>query len=112
MAYESPIKMIYNDIKTRYENGVVKAVQAYDIKVDKAELLKALKYDRAQYDKGFSDGYAKGTADANAAQAEAIPLEWIEKQKAECVYGSIPYIALEALLKTWREERNDPEAEP
>lgn len=106
MAYESPIKMIYNDIKTRYENGVVKAVQAYDIKVDKAELLKALEYDRAQYDKGFMDGYAKGTADA-AAQAEAIPLEWIEKQRAECTPGSIPYIALEALLKTWREEKDE-----
>lgn len=45
-------------------------------------------------------------------EAEAIPIEWIEKQKAECTPGSIPYIALEALLKTWREERNDPEAEP
>lgn len=111
MAYESPIEMIYDDIKTSYENSVVKAVQAYDIKVDKAELLKALKYDRAQYDKGFADGYAKGTAGA-AAEAEAIPLEWIERQKAGCIYGSISYIALEALLKTWREERNDPEAEP
>lgn len=111
MAYESPIKTIYDDIKTSYENSVVKAVQAYGIKVDKAELLKALKYDRAQYDKGFMDGYAKGTADA-AAQVEAIPLEWIERQKAGCVYGSISYIALEALLKTWREERTEPEAEP
>lgn len=111
MAYESPIEMIYDDIKTNYENGMVKAVQAYGIKVDKAELLKALKYDRAQYDKGFADGYAKGIADA-VAQVEAIPLEWIEKQKAGCVYGSIPYIALEALLKTWREKRTEPEAEP
>lgn len=108
MAYESPIKMIYDDIKTSYENGVVKAVQAYDIKVDKAELLKALKYDRAQYDKGFADGYAKGIADV-AAEAEAIPLEWIEKQRAECTPGSIPYIALEALLKTWREEKDEVE---
>lgn len=111
MAYKSPIEMIYDDIKMRYENDVVKAVQAYDIKVDKAELLKALKYDRAQYDKGFSDGYAKGIADAEA-EAEAIPVEWIEKQKAGCIYGSISYIALEALLKTWREGKNDPEAEP
>lgn len=56
----------------------------------------------------YEAGYAKGTADA-AAQAEAIPIEWIERQKAGCVYGSISYIALEALLKTWREEKDEVE---
>lgn len=40
-------------------------------------------------------------------EVEAIPLEWIEKQRAECTPGSIPYIALEALLKTWREEKDE-----
>lgn len=42
-----------------------------------------------------------------AIEVEAIPIEWIEKQKAGCVYGSISYIALEALLKTWREEKDE-----
>lgn len=44
-----------------------------------------------------------------APTIEAIPLEWIEKQKAGCVYGSISWIALEALLKTWREEKDEVE---
>lgn len=38
------------------ENGILKAVQRYNIDVDKEELLKALKYDREQYDKGYQDG--------------------------------------------------------
>ncbi len=114
MAYESPIRLvteIENKIIEDEKEGVYKAVLAYKIDISKDELFKLLHGDRQQYEKGFSDGYAKGTADA-AAQAEAIPLEWIEKQKAECVYGSIPWLALNALLDTWRAYRNDPEAEP
>lgn len=114
MAYESPIRLateIENKIIEDQEKNIYKAVLTYKIDISKDELFRLLHGDRQQYEKGFSDGYAKGTADA-AAQVEAIPLEWIEKQKAECTPGSIPYIALEALLKTWREERNDPEAEP
>lgn len=114
MSYESPIKLItdlnYKLIEDQ-ERNIYKAVCSYGIDISKDELFKLLYGDRKQYEKGFSDGYAKGTADA-AAQVEAIPLEWIEKQKAGCIYGSISYIALEALLKTWREEKNEPEAEP
>lgn len=40
---------------------------------------------------------------------EAIPVEWIEKQKAGCIYGSISWIAFEALLKTWRAEKDEVE---
>ena len=38
------------------EDDVVKAVQSYGIVVDKKELLRALGYDRGQYDKGYEDG--------------------------------------------------------
>lgn len=110
MSYESPIKLItdlnYKLIEDQ-ERNIYKAVCSYGIDISKDELFKLLYKDRKQYEKGFADGYAKGTADANAAQAEAIPLEWIEKQKAGCVYGSISWIALEALLKTWREEKDE-----
>lgn len=109
MSYESPIKLItdlnYKIIEDQ-ERNIYKAVCSYGIDISKDELFKLLYDDRKQYEKGFADGYAKGTADA-AAQAEAIPIEWIEKQKAECTPNSIPYIALEALLKTWREEKDE-----
>lgn len=109
MAYESPIRLvteIENKIIEDQKEGVYKAVLTYKIDISKDELFKLLYKDRKQYEKGFADGYAKGIADA-AAQVEAIPIEWIEKQRAECTPGSIPYIALEALLKTWREEKEE-----
>lgn len=56
MSYQSPIEAFYNDIEYRFEDAVFKAIQKVDIKVDRNELIKALEYDRAQYDKGYSDG--------------------------------------------------------
>ena len=58
--YESPIEIVFNQVnemfETKMEQDVVKAVMQYDIKVDKDELLKALAYDRGQYDKGYRAG--------------------------------------------------------
>ena len=55
MSYESPIEIVYGKLRTKIENEIYTVVQSYDIKVDKEELIKALKYDREQYDKGYSD---------------------------------------------------------
>lgn len=54
--YQLPIEIIYKEIRTEHENNVYKAIQEYGVAVDKEELIKALKYDRGQYDKGYSDG--------------------------------------------------------
>ena len=54
--YKSPIKVFTDELSLYYDNNIVEAVQRYDINVDKDELLKALRYDRQQYDKGFADG--------------------------------------------------------
>lgn len=54
--YESPIKMLIADTEIQYEDNCIKAVQRYGIDVDKDELIKALAYDRRQYDKGYADG--------------------------------------------------------
>ena len=55
MAYESPIEAIYEDVKTQFEDAVITACQRVNILVKKDELLQALKYDRAQYEKGYED---------------------------------------------------------
>ena len=55
--YESPIKQYLSEIQAEMESALLYTVKqkiGYD--VDKAELIKALKYDREQYEKGFSDG--------------------------------------------------------
>lgn len=58
--YKSPIQIIedqlHNQIITDYENGIMKALMRYQIHVDKEELLKALQYDRGQYEQGYQDG--------------------------------------------------------
>lgn len=50
--YQSPIEAIYKDLELTFEKEVYKAVQEVEINVDKDELIKALRYDREQYDKG------------------------------------------------------------
>lgn len=59
--YESPIEKIYGDIQSQIikqdeENVIYTVNQAVGYSVDRNELIKALKYDREQYNKGYHDG--------------------------------------------------------
>ena len=56
MSYQSPIEIISQGFQTKLEGNVMKAIYDYGIVVDKEELIKALQYDRKQYEKGFADG--------------------------------------------------------
>ena len=71
-GYESPIRMIVGEIETKMENDTLTAIQRYGIDVDKEELIKALNYDRGQYDKGYRDGYEKGYQQAKEDLIEKI----------------------------------------
>lgn len=62
--YNSPINIIYGKMQMSLENEVFKAVQDVHVEVDRDELIKALQYDRGQYDEGFADGRAVGARDA------------------------------------------------
>ncbi len=55
--YHSPIEIsqIQEDINIAFEDGVFKAVRRVGVNVDKEELLKALAYDRGQYEQGYHD---------------------------------------------------------
>lgn len=55
MSYESPIDIVVGEVQFKFEQDVMKAIQSYDICVDRDELIKALQYDRHQYEKGFAD---------------------------------------------------------
>lgn len=70
LDYKSPIELIAGNLQTRIENDAVKVVQSYGFNVDKAELEKALKYDRGQYDKGYADARMK----YERPQGEWIPI--------------------------------------
>lgn len=55
MTYKSPIEIIHSQMEIQYENDIYSAVQKVGINVDKDELVKALEYDRNQYQKGYED---------------------------------------------------------
>ena len=61
--YESPITIVYGDIETEFkektESLIVRCVQNVGVDVNKDELIKALSYDRGQYDKGYADAKAE-----------------------------------------------------
>jgi len=57
--YESPVNVICGEMRTHVEGDIFKAIQNVGIDVDKEELIKTLRYDRNQYEKGYSDGYTK-----------------------------------------------------
>lgn len=63
--YESPITAIVNeicsDIQKKEDEHIMECVHNVGIDVNKKELVKALSYDRHQYDKGYNDGYNDGT---------------------------------------------------
>ena len=65
--YESPIKVSFEDrlkesLINEEEKAIIGEVRMF-VDVDKDELVKALAYDRGQYEKGYKDGYDKGVED-------------------------------------------------
>ena len=75
--YKPPIEIFTDELKFYYDNNIVEAVQRYDINVDKDELLKALRYDRQQYEKGFADGKVAATQEI----VRCKDCEWWTKQE-------------------------------
>ena len=71
--YEAPIKMMQHQLRTEEENGILKAIMDVGVVVNKEELIKALQYDRGQYDKGYNDGYLEGIKEfAERLKKEAL----------------------------------------
>jgi hypothetical protein len=58
--YESPITLMVQkmaeQVAKELDEATFKAVERVVPTVDRDELLKALRYDRGQYDKGYADG--------------------------------------------------------
>ena len=59
-GYDSPIQAIASQIEMSMDGEILKACQRVGVDVNKEELIKALNYDREQYEKGFKEGYQKG----------------------------------------------------
>lgn len=55
MPYEPTIKVMIGQLETQIENDIITAILRVGVDVDKDELLRALRYDRDQYRKGYDD---------------------------------------------------------
>ena len=58
--YESPIEVVYGQMQMNFEDNVMKAIQKYNININKDALISALMYDRKQYEKGYAEGREEG----------------------------------------------------
>lgn len=58
--WESPIQIMTNniikDIEQKQDELLMESIRRVGFNIDKDELIKALKYDRDQYEKGYADG--------------------------------------------------------
>ena len=65
-SYEPPINVDYimKEQEKQFEKDVLKVIASYNINVNVDELVKALHYDRNQFEKGYKAGYEKGYNDA------------------------------------------------
>lgn len=91
--YNSPIKTglmyreLVKEVNKDTDEQIYKAVVACGVDVDRDELLRALRYDREQYDAGFTVGY-------RAATPKWIPVEerLPEKDKLVlCIWERVGY---------------------
>lgn len=70
--YKSPIELISKEMSIKLEDDICRAIQSYNIDINKEELLKALQYDRHQYEKGYADGLDDGYNKAIKEFAEKL----------------------------------------
>ena len=85
--YKSPVEVIYGQLQTKFEGDVVKAVQSYNINVDRDELIKALAYDRDQYEAGCRDAMATIVRCKDCVYYKTVADIITGKQIMMCDYG-------------------------
>ena len=100
MCYESPIDIVVGEMQFKFEQDVMKAIQSYDIGVDRDELIKALQYDRHQYEKGFADACKLNTKGEWISVEDRLPTYEDGKVLIYTAYGMS--IAERTTSNRWR----------
>lgn len=102
--YESPIEKIYGDIQSQIikqdeEHLMYTVDQAIGYDIDKEELLKALQYDREQYNKGYGDCKADMLAKIKQARDEIQQLRGCSCSCSDGIIDDVEYI-LDKLIES------------
>ena len=74
--------ILFTSSQKKMENDLVYEVRQYfGYDIDAAELARSLKYDREQYDKGYSDGRLAGYAQAESEKRKGY---WFDVGSLSC----------------------------
>ena len=89
--YESPITRIENQLlsemrKNEEDQFMCEVRQAIGYNIDKSELIKALNYDREQYERGYQDGKTAGYRQAESEKGKGC---WLINSDGYYPYCSI-----------------------
>lgn len=89
--YESPITRIQNQllegmVKKEEDQFMLEVRQTIGYNIDKAELIKALNYDREQYERGYQDGKTAGYRQAESEKGKGC---WLINSDGYYPYCSI-----------------------
>lgn len=77
-VYQSPIELIVDKVRMEQDEYVVRCVQKMGVNVDRDELIRALMYDRDQYEQGYADG--RWARDSEIVRCK----DCIHRDKYEC----------------------------
>lgn len=92
MSYKSPIETISQGFRVQMDNDIMKAIHSYGINVDRDELIKALQYDRNQYEEGFIAGCKLNTDVIKREVAREICCE-IEEEIVAALESNYRFLA-------------------
>lgn len=82
MSYKSPVTLLLDKFDEKVVDNIYQIVNHYFVDVDKDELLKALRYDRDQYDRGRLDGYRE----AKKEIVHCKDCKWWDNDLDDCGY--------------------------
>lgn len=102
VGYKPPVELEYHEGMPEIKSVSVKILDqveervvaqcsaAVGMKIDREELIKALRYDRGQYEKGYADGKRDAAAAIEALQA-LLPKrgKWIMHPEVKNIYGGV-----------------------
>ena len=112
--YKSPIELYIEQavksIEEQRDNQICSYItEKFDVQVDREELIKALQYDRHQYEKGYKEGAKESLATYQAALLDTEFLKYNYGIKKVDAYF-ISYFGPEAVVndyKEWKSEQRD-----